>query len=82
MFALLLMLACGEKADDTAEAEATDDCSDLPYEEIEAEGMPGWTPAAGCDVLCEEVDSGGLVYHGCYLTADEAVICQYEPACG
>ena len=81
MFALLLLFACGEKADDTAEAEATDDCSG-PYEEIEARGMPGWTPAAGCDVLCEEVDSGGLIYHGCYLTAEEAVICQYLPACG
>ena len=82
MFALLLLLACGEKADDTGgSAEPTDACGDA-YEEFPAEPMPGWTPAAGCDVLCEEVDAGGLIYHGCYLTADEAVVCQYLPACG
>ena len=79
----LLLLACGEKADDTAtsEEEAEEETCEEEFVELPAQGMPGWTPAAGCEVLCEDLDAGGLVYHDCYLAADETVWCRYEAAC-
>lgn len=72
----ILLLACTGANDSGATS-----CSDQPLVEIEGEAPPGWTPAAGCEVICEGVDGGGLKYSDCYLTSENAVICQFEPAC-
>jgi hypothetical protein len=82
MFALLFLFACGEKADDTAQPEPTDQCSGETYEQVLSEVTPGWTPADGCEVLCPEVDGSGNVYTDCYFNEEEAVVCQYVQACG
>jgi hypothetical protein len=47
MFALLFLFACGEKADETAQPEPTDQCSGETYEQVVSEVTPGWTPADG-----------------------------------
>jgi hypothetical protein len=49
--------------------------------ELQAEPGDGWTPAAGCEGPCADLDSGGLTYLDCYLTADSAVWCRYEADC-
>ena len=83
MFALLLLLiGCGETADDTSKNEPTDQCSGETYEEIVSDVAEGWTPDDGCEVVCPTVDSDGNVYTDCYFNADEAVVCQYVQACG
>lgn len=78
MMVLWLWIACAQK-EDTAKTDSA--CDPSRYAEVEAEPMPGWTPAAGCDVLCAATDSEGRSYSACYLTPEGAAICQYGEPC-
>ena len=84
-FGALLMLSLAACGDDKAPAEDTapvdSGCDESPVE-LQAEPGDGWTPAAGCEGPCADLDSGGLTYLDCYITADSAVWCRYEADCG
>ena len=71
------VLACTGAEESAKESEG---CKENIVEE-EAETMPGWTPAAGCDGLCAAADGEGRPYLDCYLTSENLPICQYGTGC-
>lgn len=77
MLGFIVMLACTGAEDSVKESEG---CKEELFE-VPAEGMPGWTPAAGCESLCAATDDAGHPYVDCYLTSDEMPICQYGTTC-
>jgi len=78
---MLSLAACGAEKEPAADTAPLDSgCDDSPVE-LQAEPGDGWTPAAGCEGPCADLDSGGLTYLDCYITADSAVWCRYEADC-
>lgn len=80
-----LLCACsGGKDSGSGDTAADSACDPDRYAEVVAEGMPGWTPEAGCEVLCAELDdpdAQGRAYTGCFLDAYQMAICQYGTPC-
>lgn len=71
---VVFLLSCGRAPESAG-------CDKSELVEIPGQVAPGWTPAAGCTVVCEDTDGGGLEYSDCYLTPDNSVVCQYKPDC-
>jgi hypothetical protein len=79
---LLLLLACpSDKSTDSTDSGRPLGGGCYPLWEIEAQPPPGWTPQAGCESVCQDVDSEGLMYADCYIDTENRVFCQYEPPC-
>ncbi len=75
------LAACSGEKESAGDSAGDSACDPDRYATTEPEGMPGWTPAAGCEVLCEEVDAEGRAYSGCFLTGDQLPICEYGEPC-
>jgi hypothetical protein len=76
---LLLLLSCASDKSTDSYHPAGGGCDTLW--EIEAQPPPGCTPQAGCESVCQDVDSQGLLYADCYIDTENMVFCQYEPPC-
>ena len=80
-----LLCACsGGKDSGGTDSAADTACDPARYAEVVPNGLPGWTPQAGCEILCEELpdpDDQGRAYSGCFLDTDQLPICQYGTPC-
>ena len=76
----ILLSACSGGKESTPDA-GDSACDADRYATTEPGGMPGWTPEAGCEVLCEATDAEGRAYSGCFLSEDQFPICEYGEPC-